>query len=45
MSIYELLEDDENYYVVSEFIRGGELFDRIVKMKRFDEVKASYLIY
>ena len=45
MSIYELLEDDENYYVVSEFIRGGELFDRIVKMKRFDEDKASYLIY
>ena len=45
MSIFELLEDDENYYVVSEFIRGGELFDRIVNLKQFNEAKASYVIY
>jgi len=45
MSIYELLEDDDNYYVVSEFIRGGELFDRIVDLKKFDEAMASYVIY
>jgi calcium-dependent protein kinase len=45
MRIYELLEDDDNYYIISEFIRGGELFDRIIKSKQFNEEKASFLIY
>lgn len=35
MRIYELLEDDVNYYVVTEIIKGGELFDHIVKNKKF----------
>lgn len=45
MNIFELLEDSKNFYVVSEFLVGGELFDRIKKMKRFSEQKASYVIY
>ena len=44
MSIFELLEDDDNYYVVSEFIRGGELFERIVQLKHFNEAKAVRVI-
>ena len=31
MRIYELLEDDKFYFVVSEFIRFGELYDYILK--------------
>ena len=31
MRIYELLEDDKFYFVVSEFIRFGELYEYIVK--------------
>lgn len=31
MRIYELLEDEKFYFVVSEFIRFGELYDYIVK--------------
>ena len=27
MRIYELLEDDDFYFIVSEYIRHGELFD------------------
>ena len=30
MRIYELLSDDKFYFVVSEFIRYGELYDFIV---------------
>ena len=29
--IYELLHDDRHYYIVSEYIRGGELYSLIVK--------------
>jgi len=45
MSIFELLEDDDNYYIVSEFIRGGELFDRIVNLKQFNESKTLHVIH
>ena len=45
MCIYELLEDSRHYYVISEFIRGGELFNRIVKIQSFTENKAGYLAY
>jgi calcium-dependent protein kinase len=30
MRVIQILEDDENFYVVTEFLRGGELFDRIL---------------
>lgn len=45
MNIFELLEDDQNYYIVSEFLRGGELFDRIKKLSKFSEAKAAYVVY
>lgn len=31
MRIYELLHDDKNYYVVSEYLRGGQLFETLVR--------------
>lgn len=45
MKIYELFEDSQNYYVVSEHLEGGELYDRILKMKTFKEKDAAYIIY
>ena len=33
--IVDLMEDDENYYVVSEVVKGGELFKRLVKVNNF----------
>ena len=27
--IIDLIEDAENYYVVSELVKGGELFDKL----------------
>jgi serine/threonine protein kinase len=35
--IIDLLEDDENYYVVSELVKGGELFQRLLEVKNFTE--------
>jgi serine/threonine protein kinase len=44
MRIFELLEDQHHYYIVSEFIEGGELYDRILKIKVFSEAKAANLL-
>ena len=35
--IIDLMEDEKNYYVVSELVRGGELFKRLTKLKTFTE--------
>lgn len=45
MRIYELLEDQDFYYIVSELLSGGELYERIVQMKHFRERDAAYIIY
>jgi serine/threonine protein kinase len=35
--IVDLMEDNENYYVVSELVRGGELFKRLTRVVNFKE--------
>jgi serine/threonine protein kinase len=43
--IVDLIEDDENYYVVSELVKGGELFKRLTKVTSFTENQAADIIY
>ena len=43
--IIDLIEDKTNYYVVSELMHGGELFDRLSKVKNFFEVDACDIVY
>ena len=43
--IIELIEDDGNYYVVSELVKGGELFRRLTKAKKFTEADAADIVY
>lgn len=43
--IVDLIEDEENYYVVSEVVKGGELFKRLVKVNNFTESQAADIIY
>jgi calcium-dependent protein kinase len=31
VKIYEFYEDKYNFYLITEYIEGGELFDRITK--------------
>jgi serine/threonine protein kinase len=35
--IIDLIEDENNYYVVSEVVKGGELFQRLLSVKNFTE--------
>jgi len=43
--IIDLIEDDENYYVVSELVKGGELFKRLTKLTHFTESQAADIIH
>ena len=40
MEIYEFYEDKANFYIVSEFCKGGELFDKITEKGSFKEAEA-----
>eukprot|EP00762_Andalucia_godoyi_P001933 ANDGO_06098.mRNA.1 CBL-interacting serine/threonine-protein kinase 26 len=42
VNLNEVLQTQRNIYIVLELITGGELFDRIVQAKRFDEDTARY---
>ena len=43
--IIDLIEDAENYYVVSELVKGGELFKRLTKLTSFTETQAADIIH
>jgi calcium-dependent protein kinase len=40
-----LIEDNDNYYVVSELVKGGELFKRLSKVSSFTESQAVDIIH
>jgi calcium-dependent protein kinase len=44
MRIYEMFEDEKHYYIISEFLEGGELFDRIIEQSHFSEKDAAVAI-
>ena len=39
--LYEFYQDDLHIYLITEFIEGGELFDKITKVKIFSEQDAA----
>lgn len=41
MKLYEFYQDEQNYYIISEFIKGGELFDRFEKLEKLSEREAA----
>lgn len=41
MKVYELIETPRSYNIFTEYLAGGELFDKIVQLKQFDEVLAA----
>lgn len=43
--LHTWFHDDTNVYLVLEFSLYGELYQELRKLKRFDNVKASYYIY
>jgi calcium-dependent protein kinase len=44
ISIYEIFEDSKNYYIMTEFLEGGELFEMITSQGFFSEVDAAKII-
>jgi serine/threonine protein kinase len=44
IKLYEFYQDPENVYLITELCTGGELFDRIIKMKHFAEAKAAIVM-
>ena len=42
MKILEFYQDEQFFYIVSEYLTGGELFDRIIKQKQFTEQQAAH---
>eukprot|EP00286_Rhodomonas_abbreviata_P019286 CAMPEP_0181293682 /NCGR_PEP_ID=MMETSP1101-20121128/3193_1 /TAXON_ID=46948 /ORGANISM="Rhodomonas abbreviata, Strain Caron Lab Isolate" /LENGTH=359 /DNA_ID=CAMNT_0023398281 /DNA_START=196 /DNA_END=1272 /DNA_ORIENTATION=+ len=43
--LVDFFEDDKFYYVVLEYLDGGELFDRIVKKTYYNESEARDLVF
>jgi calcium-dependent protein kinase len=44
MQIYEFYDDQTNFYIVSEFCSGGELFDKISEKGIFSEKEAVHIL-
>lgn len=40
----ELLEDNRYYYIATELLEGGELFDRLISQGSFSEKKAAFIV-
>ena len=44
VNFYEFYADEVNYYVVSELVRGGELFEKIIEKEFYTELEARDLV-
>ena len=44
MEVYEVFEDTKKVYIVSEYCKGGELFDIISKKRNFSEKEACIVM-
>ena len=45
LKCYEIFEDSWKYYVAMDYCAGGELFDKIVQMKKFTEAIAAQILF
>ena len=43
--VFQILEDEENFYIIMEYCKHGELFDYIVKNEVLSEEEASIFFY
>ena len=44
MQVTELMEDVNFYYIASEYLEGGELFDKLQEVEKFTEYDAANII-
>ena len=43
--VFQILEDEENFYIIMEYCKHGELFDYIVKNEKLSEEESSIFFY
>ena len=43
--VFDIIEDQDNYYIVMEYCKSGELFDYIVERQHLEEDEASIFFY
>lgn len=44
LKMYEVFEDEKQYYIITDICQGGELFDEIVARGKFSEIDASVIM-
>lgn len=44
LKCYEIFEDNWKFYVAMDFCAGGELFDKIIELKKFSEIQAAEIM-
>jgi len=44
VKLYEVFEDDVHFYLIMDLLKGGELFDEIVKRQKFTEKDAAEIM-
>ena len=45
MKVYEIYHDKDKFYIISELIKGCDLFDLIKERKTFSEREASKIVH
>ena len=45
LKLYEVFEDTKAYYLITEYCKGGELFEEITRKEKFCEADAASVIY
>lgn len=44
VQIYEMFEDQANFYIITELCEGGDLFSRVEKLRYFSEKDAAHVL-
>lgn len=44
VKLFEFFEDDENFYIITEYVNGGQLFEAIMQKKTFSENEAASIM-
>ena len=45
VKLFEYFSDKDKYYLITEYCKGGDLFDLIKKKRKFSEMSAAYIMY
>jgi calcium-dependent protein kinase len=44
LKFFEILEDEDHYYIISELLQGGELYYKIIQLKSFSEQDCANIV-